>query len=167
MVWINIKIDDLETIQKALNLLTTVNCTANLKVVKQDYLEYILRKITKDPHIFLYEDNIFQILLIFLDVLPEKEEIELVKCAIKWDFNNESINPLDVLNIMAKKTREFMIQKGNKKIWMEPYKYNDIPFAHILEWYNDTIISVYLNHKIKVTKIEKEELLRWEFEVIK
>ncbi len=163
MTWTEIKINDNEKIDKIIGMLNEIDCTVRIGTYDRSYIEHVFSKTHKDPHIYLYEGAVFQIVLIFLDDLVN-DTLKLIKCSIKWDFTDESINVLNVLDIMALKTKEFMIQK-NKKIWMMPYKYNDIPLAHILEWYNDTIISKYLEYGIKVTKIEKEEYLYWEFEI--
>ena len=149
-MWKEVLIDNEEDIQKFIDIDNSAGCIAKVNPTNRNMILHILTK--RDPHLFIYDDGKFQLLLAFI----EKEEYILcLRMVLKWDYFDQSINPKDALYFTATKTLEYMKERDNKKIRMVVFsdeKVATLPDQHILDWYGDSMTPIYKSCGVRLIR---------------
>ena len=159
-MWKEITINNVEEINKIVNMADVVGCW-----FMEDSIDILKRQLTIDKYefrSFYYKDDTFEIAIDFR-LLPDEEAWEGMRCYIKWDINDSSINPLDALKITGKKTKEFMEETGRNIVFKEARTFDRV--SDILKtWYNNNIVTIYNPIGIRATYQDNGK--QWLFELI-
>jgi len=156
-MWREIFADDIEGIEKFIEIDNSFGCIAKLHPTTKLTLKRMFNN--EDAHGYIYDDGTFQILLFLTQHAGNEIEDDFIQClrmVIKWNYYNPNINPKDALYIVGNKTKEYLKDR-NKKIRMAVFseeKVSTLPDQHILEWYGDNIITIYNSVGLKATRFE-------------
>lgn len=156
-MWTEIFVDDIEGLEKIIDIDNNFGCAAKLHPTTKETLKRMFSN--EDAHAYIYEDNIFQILLFFTQHVGDEPEDDFIQClryVIKWDYSNQDINPKEALYIIGIKHKEYLQER--KKKWRMPVfseeKVATLPDQHILDWYGNDIITIYETLGLKATRFE-------------
>jgi len=148
-MWKEIFIDDEEGIQKFVDIDNSDGCIAKINPTTREMILHILGK--KDAHLFMFDNGTFEILLAFV---RKPEYVLCLRCVIKWDYFDQTIDPNDALEFVATKEVEYLKER-NIKLRMAVFsdeKVATLPDQHILEWYGDSMIPIYETYGAKIRR---------------
>ncbi len=161
-MWKEYTKNDLElsriNIDNLIGVYNEVGCSVNIKTISFEQIEKIFEK--REGILFRYKDETFEIFDLYM-INKHVNKLKSLHCAIKWDFNNNNIDPMVALSILAEKKKE-ILERYNIPIYFCPTKDEDISFSHIFLWWKP-LESEFLKHGIKTT-VKQEGY--WEFELI-
>lgn len=160
-MWEEVLPSNNDDLQKFCDVQNNLSCGVFLESFTQNNLKNAIINKT-DCHAYYYDGNDFKCIIQY-KWNNYREQVQILKYSILWDYTNEEINPFDAVRIIFKHMYNY-IQTRGKKLYFHTQP-ELFPAAQML-WYQTDILTAIAKEERMIVKITiDKEFTWWYFEV--